>query len=104
MKYSICNVRDFGALGDGSANDAPALQAALDSGAATVYIPAGAYRIGDTLRVHSDTHILCDGRARLFLCEKKPKKRGDFLRQPEYHRDGRHLGRQLRRQEQQQAR
>ena len=35
MKYSICNVRDFGALGDGSANDAPALQAALDSGAAT---------------------------------------------------------------------
>ena len=79
MKYSICNVRDFGALGDGSANDAPALQAALDSGAATVYIPAGAYRVGDTLRVHSDTHILCDGRARLFLCEKKPKKRGDFL-------------------------
>lgn len=79
MKHTICNVRDCGAVGDGLSNDAPALQAALDSGAATVYVPAGEYRVGDTLRVHSDTHILCDGRARLFLCEKKPKRRGDFL-------------------------
>ena len=78
MKHTICNVRDCGAVGDGLSNDAPALQAALDSGAATVYVPAGEYRVGDTLRVHSDTHILCDGRARLFLCEKKPKKRGSY--------------------------
>ena len=76
---TIYNVRDAGTVGDGARNDAPAIQKALDSGAAIVYIPAGNYRIGDTLRVHSDTHILCDGNARLFLCERKPKKRGDFL-------------------------
>ena len=76
---SICNVRDTGATGDGEHNDARAIQTALDSGAEIVYIPAGAYRIGETLRVRSDTHILCDGMARLFLCERKPKKRGDFL-------------------------
>ena len=76
---SICNVCDTGATGDGEHNDARAIQTALDSGAEIVYIPAGAYRIGETLRVRSDTHILCDGMARLFLCERKPKKRGDFL-------------------------
>ena len=76
---SICNVRDTGATGDGEHNDAHAIQTALDSGAEIVYIPAGTYRIGETLRVRSDTHILCDGMARLFLCERKPKKRGDFL-------------------------
>lgn len=76
---SICNVRDTGATGDGEHNDAHAIQTALDSGAEIVHIPAGAYRIGETLRVRSDTHILCDGMARLFLCERKPKKRGDFL-------------------------
>ena len=76
---SICNVRDTGATGDGEHNDAHAIQTALDSGAEIVYSPAGTYRIGETLRVRSDTHILCDGMARLFLCERKPKKRGDFL-------------------------
>lgn len=76
---SICNVRDTGATGDGEHNDAHAIQTALDSGAEIVYIPAGTYRIGETLRVRSDTHILCDGMTRLFLCERKPKKRGDFL-------------------------
>lgn len=75
----ICSVRDFGAAGDGIQNDAPAIQKALDSGAATVYVPAGEYRIGNTLRIRSNTHLLCDGQARLFLCEKKTKKRGDFL-------------------------
>ncbi len=76
---TICNVRDYGALGNSEHNDAPAIQKALDSGSDVVFIPAGEYRIGETLRVHSDTHILCDGMARLFLCERKPKKRGDFL-------------------------
>lgn len=64
---SICNVRDTGATGDGEHNDAHAIQTALDSGAEIVYIPAGTYRIGETLCVRSDTHILCDGMARLFF-------------------------------------
>lgn len=39
----IVSVLDFGALGDGTANDTAALQAALDSGSSRVYVPAGTY-------------------------------------------------------------
>lgn len=43
------NLRDFGAVGDGVANDGPALQAALNSlassGGGTVYVPAGRYAL-----------------------------------------------------------
>lgn len=38
------NVRDFGAVGDGSADDTAALQAAIDTGR-TVYLPRGDYRV-----------------------------------------------------------
>jgi hypothetical protein len=41
----IVSVRDFGAVGDGVTNDTAAIQAALDSGANCVHIPAGSYRI-----------------------------------------------------------
>ncbi|HSW11359.1 MAG TPA: right-handed parallel beta-helix repeat-containing protein [Solimonas sp.] len=46
------DVREFGALGNGSADDAPAIQRALDAAAgrkAIVRLPAGTYRIGQTL-------------------------------------------------------
>jgi hypothetical protein len=47
------NVRDYGAIGDGWADDSAAIQAALDA-ASTVYVPPGAYYIGDTtLRLRS---------------------------------------------------
>jgi len=39
------NVRDFGAVGDGVADDTAAIQDAIDSGAASVYFPAGTYLI-----------------------------------------------------------
>ncbi len=81
---TLFNVRDFGTSGDGHADDSPAIQRALDAaeglnGGGTVYIPAGTYRIGKTLYVGNDTTIRCDSGARLFLCEKQPKRRGDFL-------------------------
>ena len=47
----IDNVRDFGAVGDGACNDAPAIQAALDAAAArgggTVYVPPGRFVVGE---------------------------------------------------------
>jgi len=78
----ILNIRDFGTVGNGRTDDSPAIQSALDAAdgnGVTVYIPAGIYRIGKTLYVGNDTTIRCDSGARLFVCEKQPKKRGDFL-------------------------
>ena len=37
------SVKDFGAVGDGVADDAAAVQAAIDSGAGTIYFPEGTY-------------------------------------------------------------
>jgi hypothetical protein len=42
----MLNARDFGAVGDGAANDRPALQAALDAGTGgEVFVPAGVYLV-----------------------------------------------------------
>ena len=57
------NVRNFGAVGDGVANDTRAIQAAIDAGG-TVYFPAGTYRTG-TLYLRSDGGLLLDDTATL---------------------------------------
>ena len=51
------NVLDFGAVGDGIANDAPAIQAALNTGKA-VYIPQGQYLISTPLRVQTSNQLV----------------------------------------------
>ena len=51
------SVRDFGATGNGITDDAPAIQAALDSvptGGGTVFVPAGDYRLGASLVIGKD--------------------------------------------------
>lgn len=55
------NIRDFGAVGNGTTNDATAIQAALDSGASVVYIPAGTYRCDSTLTVPVNVSLIGDG-------------------------------------------
>lgn len=58
---SSVNVKNFGAIGDGQANDLSSIQAALDSieSAGTVIIPAGKYGIsGGTLRVKAGTTLI----------------------------------------------
>jgi hypothetical protein len=50
------NVKDFGAVGDGKADDTAAIQAALDKAAETqrggvAVLPAGEYRVTDTLKI-----------------------------------------------------
>ncbi|MCA9619722.1 MAG: hypothetical protein KC731_11935 [Myxococcales bacterium] len=62
----IVDVRDFGAVGDGAADDGPALQAAIDAAAlqvsaaspGAVWIPAGSYRVGSVLSVTSSGVVL----------------------------------------------
>ena len=73
------NVKDFGARGDGIADDSHAIQRALDSGAPVVEIPEGNYRIVTTLKVPSYTTIEAAKNARVFSCGDAPKHQGDFL-------------------------
>lgn len=67
---AVHNVRDFGALGDGTTDDAPAFADAIAAAAATpgpVYVPAGTYHLAD--RVDFDLlgaglHLFGAGRGR----------------------------------------
>ena len=45
------NVRDFGACGDGAADDTAALQQAIDSTTGAIFFPAGQYRLTQGLKV-----------------------------------------------------
>jgi len=59
---SLYNVRDFGAIGDGAADDTLSIQTALDTaataGGGTVYLPQGAYKILSGLDVPSGVELL----------------------------------------------
>ncbi len=73
------NVRDYGAQGNGDGDDAPGIQAALDTGRGLVVIPYGVYRIGRTLRVPSHTRLCVHARARLFLADGAGTDQDTFL-------------------------
>ncbi len=73
------NVMQCGATGDGIVDDYNAIQKALMNGNCTVVIPKGRYRISGPLKIYSDTEIIASDDAFIFHCEKKPKKRGDYL-------------------------
>jgi hypothetical protein len=62
---SPVNVRTYGAVGDGVADDTTAIQATIDAlpqSGGTVYVPAGTYRIDATrsIRPRSGTHLQLD--------------------------------------------
>jgi hypothetical protein len=54
QQAATANVRDFGALGDGKADDAQAFQRALDSGRGDISVPRGVYRLSKTVVADQD--------------------------------------------------
>jgi hypothetical protein len=52
------SVKDFGAVGNGVADDTVAVQAALSSASQRIYFPAGTYKITSVLNTITDTKIL----------------------------------------------
>jgi polygalacturonase len=73
------NIVNYGAVGDGANDDAPAIQAILDGGRKGIFIPAGRYRITRTLRVDSFTSIVADPDARLIVCGETDHDADSFL-------------------------
>lgn len=56
----IVSVKDFGAVGDGVADDTVAIQAALDA-SSVVYMPKGVYMISAAINVPGQTRLYGDG-------------------------------------------
>src|SRR6185312_16217778 len=63
---SVYNVRHFGATGDGTTLDSPAINQAIEAAAAqgggTVLVPAGTYLSG-SIRLKDNIHLLIDSGA-----------------------------------------
>ena len=55
------SVKDFGAVGNGVADDTAAIQAALNSGAKKIYAPSGTYKILSTLTIPTGVSLEGDG-------------------------------------------
>jgi len=78
------SVKDFGAVGDGGADDTLAIQNAINAAAGRfVYIPAGTYRITDTLSYNvtktfgftsPGIKLVGDGMTKTFLNHQAPNK------------------------------
>ena len=73
------SVTDFGACGDGNADDSPAIQRALDSDGPVIVIPAGVYILGHTLRVPSNKTIMAHPNAVMRLANGAGTCRDDFI-------------------------
>lgn len=58
----VVSVKDFGAVGDGVTNDAVAIQSAASAGG-TIYVPAGTYRVNQTINLSHNTILSIDQRA-----------------------------------------
>ena len=73
------NVKDLGAAGNGLEDDSTAFQQALDSGSPVVIVPPGLYKIGETLKIGSNTKIAASKEAVIFLADGACTTINDFL-------------------------
>ncbi len=72
----VLTVFDFGAIGDGKADDTAAIQRAVDASIGEVRFPRGVFRISKTIRVPLDevgpTSIVAGGAARIVMAGPGP--------------------------------
>jgi hypothetical protein len=84
----VLNLRDFGAKGNGVADDTKAVQRLLDASArrgAVAFVPAGTYRCTTGLLLRSDVQLQLDRRARLVKDWAAPPGMADaFLRNADF--------------------
>ena len=73
------DVCEHGVLGDGTTDDAPAIQRLLLQGEPLLYFPAGHYLVGATLRLPSNTVIQAHSLARFTLANGAGKDVTSFL-------------------------
>jgi hypothetical protein len=74
------DVKSLGAVGDGVADDTAAIQKALDRpGPHRVVIPAGTYRISDTLVIGGKTHLSVSPEATIMLADGSVKDERSFM-------------------------
>ncbi|MDR1282950.1 MAG: endopolygalacturonase [Opitutaceae bacterium] len=72
-------ITDYGARGDGLADDREAIQRALDARPGHVMFPPGHYKIGGTLRIHAHTHLSLAPQATLALADGAARTANDYL-------------------------
>ncbi len=74
------NVKDFGAVGTGEVDDAPAIQRAFDQAAengGSVYFPAGLYRVGDAVYVYGhNVTVRGEGESSLIFADGALRPKG----------------------------
>ena len=69
--HGVADVRSFGAIGDGKADDTDAIRKAADSGAGTVRFERGIYRLTSPITINLNEHgpisLVGDGTARIVM-------------------------------------
>jgi len=76
------NVKDFGAVGNGVADDTVAINNAIGAGFRTVYFPAGTYLISDTITITGGDTILAGDGPRTSINLNDPVKDIIHIRPP----------------------
>ena len=83
----IINVKDYGALGDGTTNDTTALNTALAVGG-YIFFPAGTYLITTQLRYTSNSYIVGAGRGKTIIKLKNGSNPGSSIFMMVHETDG----------------
>jgi hypothetical protein len=88
MAWNGISVRDFGARGDGTADESAAFESALKAGRWPVVVPSGLYRLGRSLRLPSGAHIVAHPEAFVILGDHAGVDTDTYLLTNADHRGG----------------